>query len=327
VKVIAGVLLVFVSGALAYVAWYFYDVGLPGAPRHRERTGADSPGISIATAPDVGAAVSVYYLDDNKNVDRDSDFDADKFEQSIAVQLSNATVGRSFVVAVELSGDARFAPGFETLVLHQGNGETVVEPSAPVTPNIIGWEAQRFLFKITIGPGGDGLVTVMLSGRTLANAVQAENARFSFESPVVYPILSCAKHNGVDRAEKAALEERFMSDASCTSRTDVRVTMSTRFVEVPRFDFVQPAFTIPASGQEGVVEWRMTEDEAIGGFRPTASFVDVNLEARGQRQLFLSGVAIGLGAAGLPVGIQLTYSALRSRRRDTTTPVPFTDFV
>jgi hypothetical protein len=254
VKVIAGVLLVFVSGALAYVAWYFYDVGLPGAPRHRERTGADSPGISIATAPDVGAAVSVYYLDDNKNVDRDSDFDADKFEQSIAVQLSNATVGRSFVVAVELSGDARFAPGFETLVLHQGNGETVVEPSAPVTPNIIGWEAQRFLFKI-----------------------------------------------------------------------NVRVTMSTRFVEVPRFDFVQPAFTIPASGQEGVVEWRMTEDEAIGGFRPTASFVDVNLEARGQRQFFLSGVAIGLGAAGLPVGIQLTYSALRSRRRDTTTPVPFTD--
>jgi hypothetical protein len=145
VKLAVGVLLLLVSGALTWAAWFFYEAGLPGAPRHPDPTSSNSPNIWIATASDLEVTL----------------------EQIVSVQL-NAPAGRSFVVVIQLSGDARLAPGFKADATSQRNGDTVMEPNAPIVPNPDMGETQRFLFKITRGQEGDGRMRVTLSGKLCA---------------------------------------------------------------------------------------------------------------------------------------------------------------
>jgi hypothetical protein len=167
VKLAVGVLLLLVSGALTWAAWFFYEAGLPGAPRHPDPTSSNSPNIWIATASDLEVTASILYFEANLPEDEDSDFDADKLEQIVSVQL-NAPAGRSFVVVIQLSGDARLAPGFKADATSQRNGDTVMEPNAPIVPNPDMGETQRFLFKITRGQEGDGRMRVTLSGKLCA---------------------------------------------------------------------------------------------------------------------------------------------------------------
>ena len=76
-----------------------------------------------------------------------------------------------------------------------------------------------------------------------------------------------------------------------------------------RVDYSSPS---PDDDVDEVLHYQ--SDDARNGFRARASFVDLNDEARDQRLLFISGIAIGLASAIVPSALPLLWSGFHAWR-------------
>jgi hypothetical protein len=166
------------------------------------------------------------------------------------------------------------------------------------------------LFVATVKPMQGRRLFAGVTGRVSRPVAVTANARTAVYTPLVTTPGKC-----VPLGSPATLidPETWLNKIvpDCRASTDKTETETIRLSDMARnkrLDYANPAPSDP-----GQLQWSKT----AGSLRVDASYVDLDDEAKGQRLLFLSGVAVGLASAGLPIGLQIVAEERRRARRRT----------
>ena len=299
---IAGLVLLLVSVLLSLASWVLFDRGQPGTPLFPDLR-PDYGFTSTVTvylpdsAPVTGGMHNVSYTQlvlpgDERAVVQDLDLD---------LRLAKAPT-RPVWVIVEFRGGSR-------MDLPESGGR-------PAETVELG---DRQLVLLDIGPPAGGVTSV--AGRMRIPPLSTENSRMSFASPTVGLQKVCTGLDALTAPGSLAglTFNRWAAVAEGCPDTDVsRQT----FIVLPtgnsplRVDYVD--VDPVEAGSSPVFRWKAEGKRAT--LRVRSSFVDINGEAKAQRQLFLCGIAVGLATVCAPYAIQslVVYAArrrTRSRRR------------
>ena len=175
-------------------------------------------------------------------------------------------------------------------------------------------------------PGERRTDDALVTGRMIVPALTRDNSRTSFVSPRFGDVQKCAStifQSGPNRAAEDldVLVERLLDPFHCIDERTVRerladsakssasITVTGLDRAATRVDYSSPS---PDDDVDEVLHYQ--SDDARNGFRARASFVDLNDEARDQRLLFISGIAIGLASAIVPSALPLLWSGFHAWR-------------
>jgi hypothetical protein len=291
-KLLVGGGLAVLTLVLLALSWWTFESGKPGAPPFadaRSDYGVDA-GVRVYFPPGTGVKrveLQAFYRDDSGVTRQDLELRF-VFGQPVRARIP---------IYVELREGARLIDDGSQRVQINGSPVDVQESRAG---------AQYVFFWLT----SDGALApaFQLSGELRIAALNTENSRSSFVSPKLGEIcLYSLVDPGVDVEE---LTDRYVCEVGSDPMSRVEILVEGFLRTATRLDYVQPD---PAEGEGTALRW--VSDDADGGFRARASYVDIGQEADVQRYLFASGIVVGLAAAIAPAAVQLLAGGLTDMRR------------
>jgi hypothetical protein len=313
-RFVGGLLLMLAAVGLCVGSWQLYRIGQPGAPLFaddRVDYGRDSAATLFlpALSPVERVSTAVRFAEVPDGV-----------RQEIAMTLERAATAPQdlTVPAILILRD-----GARMQAISEASNDSYQGRRMGLRKTRTGEQYMALEFHLPAGAPTD---TARVAGRMIVPALTRDNSRTSFVSPLFGDVRKCASsvfQAPVDRTPEDLdlLVGRLLSPFHCLDQRTVReriadsaksavsisVAGSTR--AATRIDYASPS---PSEDANAVLQFR--SEEARNGFRARASYVDLNGEARDQRLLFISGIAIGLASAIVPSALPLMWGGGREWR-------------
>lgn len=311
-RLVGGVLICCAALLLGWQSWRWYQQGVPGTPQVPVDWGQSS--IRVYGPPDVAITTTVEYSEE-PGTGESSNPRVSGSREDISL-AAESTRTQPYLVVLELAygahlrGDPDVSGSFAVKPIEIGTtyrGPDEVVGTWPVYAPV-----ELFVARVDPMQGGRRLFAGV-TGQVSWPVAVTDNARTAVYTPLLRTPGKCSSLGSTETIiDPATWLGRIVPECHASRDTsDTQTIILGGMARNKRLDYANPAPSNP-----GQLAW----SQSGRSFRVDASYVDLDQEANGQRLLFLSGVGVGLAAAGLPIGLQIVSEERRRanhvRRRD-----------